>query len=83
MVCKSNRVFDPLDLEILERAFDGAWTAFKENQFASDAEFEALLHRELTEIAAFNGANDVQGIRDIVLSAAVMRLGRNPGCDPE
>ena len=62
MVCKSNRVFDPLDLEILERAFDGAWTAFKESQFASDTEFEALLHRELTEIAAFNGANDDAGL---------------------
>jgi hypothetical protein len=81
MVRKSNPSFDPLDLEILERAFDGAWTAFKENQFASDAEFEAALHRELTEIAAFNGANDVQAIKDIVLSAAVMRLWRNPGSD--
>lgn len=81
MVCKSNRVFDPLDLEILERAFDGAWAAFKENQFAPDAEFEALLHRELTEIAAFNGGSDVQAIRDIVLRAAAMRLGGNPGSD--
>jgi hypothetical protein len=81
MACKSNRVFDPLDLEILERAFDGAWAAFKETQFVSGAEFEELLHQELTEIAAFNGANDVQAVRDIILRTAVARLWRDPGSD--
>ena len=67
MGCRSNRVFDPLDLEILERAFDGAWATFKENQLASDEELKAALERELTEIAAFNGANDVQALRDILM----------------
>jgi hypothetical protein len=81
MVRKSNPSFDPLDLEILERAFDGAWAAFKENRLVSNAEFEGLLYRELTQIAAFNGANDVQAIRDIILSAALARLWRDPGSD--
>jgi hypothetical protein len=75
MVCKANRVFDPLDLEILERAFEGAWAAFKEKWLASDAEWHALLHRELTEIAAFNGGNDVQSIRDVVNVARMRPAG--------
>jgi hypothetical protein len=33
-----------------------------------------MLQRELTEIADFNGANDVEGLRDLVLMAAKMRL---------
>jgi hypothetical protein len=74
MVCKSEPNFDPLDLEILERAFDGAWATFKEDRFASDEELEALLQLELTEIAAFNGANDVQRLRDLILLAAKMHL---------
>jgi hypothetical protein len=80
MTCKANRVFDPLDLEILERAFDGAWAAFKQNRLASDEDWQALLHRELTEIASFNGGNDVQAIRDIVVNVANSRaLGQPQG----
>ena len=49
---------DPLDLEILERAFDATWAAFKENtpphDFDSDEDLEAALRRELIEIAHFN-----------------------------
>jgi hypothetical protein len=74
MVRKSNRILDPLDLEILERAFDGAWAAFKESQLTSDAEFEALLREELAELAAFNGANDAYPIGDTIFRAALMRL---------
>jgi hypothetical protein len=74
MVRKSNRVLDPLDLEILERAFDGAWAAFKENQFTSDAEFETLLRQELSEIAALSGANDAEAIGDTIFRTAIMRL---------
>ena len=41
---------DPLDLEILEKAFDAAWSAVKENDpsidFDSDEGLEAILRRE-------------------------------------
>jgi hypothetical protein len=54
--------FDPLDVEILEKAFDAAWSAVKENDppidFDSDEGLEAILRRELIEIARFNDVSD-------------------------
>jgi len=62
---------DPLDLEILEKAFDAAWSAVKENDppidFDSDEGLEAILRRELIEIARFNGVSDPETLRDILL----------------
>ena len=47
--------FDPLDREILERAFDATCAAVKENDlpldFDSDEGLEAILRRELIEQA--------------------------------
>jgi hypothetical protein len=53
----------PLDREVLDRAFDEAWAAVhaKANaliESSSDEELEALLRRELTEIASFNGLDE-------------------------
>lgn len=63
---------DPLDREILERAFDAAWSAVKENDppidCDSDEGLEAILQRELIEIARFNGVSDPEILRDILLS---------------
>ena len=63
---------DPLDREILERAFDAAWSAVKENDppidFDSDEGLEAILRRELIEIARFNGVSDPETLRDILLA---------------
>jgi hypothetical protein len=59
---------DPLDLEILERAFDATWTAVKAHDFDSDEGLEALLRRELIEIACFNGVSDPETLRDILLA---------------
>jgi hypothetical protein len=62
---------DPLDLEILERAFDAALAAVEGNhptEFDSDEGLEAILRRELIEIACFNGVNDPETLRDIVLT---------------
>jgi hypothetical protein len=63
---------DPLDLEILEKAFDATWLAVKENDppidFGSDAGLEAILRCELIEIACFNGVTDVESLRDILLT---------------
>ena len=62
---------DPLDLEILEKAFDATWLAVKENDppidFDSDAGLEAILRRELIEIARFNGVSDPETLRDLSL----------------
>jgi hypothetical protein len=68
---------DPLDLEILEKAFDAAWAALKENvrpdDLDSDEGLEAVLRRELIEIACFNGVSEPETLRDILLA----RLPRN------
>ena len=62
---------DPLDVEILQRAFEVTWAAIKASgqsfDFESDEELEAALHRELTEIARFNGVSDPETLRDILL----------------
>jgi hypothetical protein len=63
---------DPLDREILERAFDAAWSAVKDNNsplhFDSHEGLEAILRRELIAIVCVNGASDPETLRDIVLS---------------
>ena len=63
---------DPLDLEILERAFDATSAAVKENDppidFDGDDGLEAILRRELIEIACFNGVSDPETLRDILLA---------------
>jgi hypothetical protein len=55
MLSKLRRDLDPLDLEILERAFESAVVALKENDalndFDSDEALEASLRRQLAEIA--------------------------------
>jgi hypothetical protein len=55
MLSKLRRDLDPLDLEILERAFEDAVIALKENDtlndLDSDEALEASLRRELVEIA--------------------------------
>jgi hypothetical protein len=64
--------WDPLDREILEKAFDATWNAVKENNlsvdFDSDEALEALLRRELIEIASFNGVSDPETLRDTLLT---------------
>lgn len=64
--------FDPLDREILERAFDATWAVVKENDlpinFDSHEGLEAIIRRELIEIARFNGVSDSETLRDILLA---------------
>jgi hypothetical protein len=73
MASKFRDIFDPLDLEILERAFDGALATLKEEEaragLDSDEALEATLRRELIEIARCNGVNDPEALRDILLAA--------------
>ena len=69
---------DPLDLAILERAFDATWAAVKGSDplidFDSDEGLKATLRRELIEIACFNGVSDPETLRDILL-ARLPRVG--------
>ena len=63
--------WDPLDLEILEKAFDATWDAVEGNglavDFDSDEGLEAILRRELIEIACFSGVSDPETLRDLLL----------------
>ena len=63
---------DPLDVEILQRAFDATWAAIKTSgqyfDFESDEALEAALRRELIEIARFNDVSDPETLRDILLA---------------
>lgn len=71
MLFKFQRDLDPLDLEVLERALEGALVAVKDSNglvnLDSDEALEASLRRELIEIARCNGATDPDTLRDILL----------------
>jgi hypothetical protein len=63
--------FDPLDREILERTFDAAFAAVKGDEcpvdFDSDEGLEAILRRELIEIACITGVSDPETLKDRLL----------------
>jgi hypothetical protein len=63
--------FDPLDREILERAFDSAWSAVKDQDlledFDSDEDLETVLRSELMEVVSLNGIGDPESLRDALL----------------
>jgi hypothetical protein len=70
MFSKLKYILDPLDREVLDRAFDEALAtvhtkANKLIESGSDEELEALLRRELMEIASFNGL-DEQSVQKIL-----------------
>ena len=70
MFSKLKYILDPLDREVLDRAFDEALAMVhtKANTLiksGSDEELEALLRRELMEIASFNGL-DEQSVQKIL-----------------
>jgi hypothetical protein len=73
MRSKLIRYLDPLDLELVERAFESAHAAFKSNhglssQLDTDEDLEASLQQELIEIALVNGVRDAETLRDILLA---------------
>ena len=78
MISKLKCILDPLDREVLDRAFDEAWAAVhaKANaaliESGSDEELEALLRRELMEIASFNGL-DEQSVRKLLSNSGLDR----------
>ena len=64
--------FDPLDREILERTFYATLAALKgvdpPIDFDSDEGPEAILRRELIEIACLTGVSDAETLRDLLLA---------------
>jgi hypothetical protein len=66
------RRLDPLDREILERTFDAMLAAIKgENssvEFDRDKDLEALLRRELIDIACVVGVSDPEKLQDLLLT---------------
>src|SRR6476661_4775246 len=92
MISKFKRILDPLDREVLERALDEAWAAVhaKANaliESGSDEELEAVLRRELMEIASFNGLDGEQIVQTILSdndrSLSPIKLsGASAGQDP-
>jgi len=64
--------FDPLDLEIMERALKDAKAAVQNNDpgldFDTDEELEAALRRELIEIACSTAVSDPERLLDLVLA---------------
>jgi hypothetical protein len=64
--------FDPLDREILERAFDIAWATVKESErlvagFDNEDNLAAALRSNLIVIAQTNSFNDAEELRDNLL----------------
>jgi|tagenome__1003787_1003787.scaffolds.fasta_scaffold15664465_1 hypothetical protein len=64
---------DPLDLKLVERAFESARASVKGNdgphsEVDTDDELEASLRQELIEIALANGVGDAETLRDILLA---------------
>ena len=68
-----NNESDPLDTEILERAFDATRDAIKSScqhfEAETDEELEAALRRDLIEIARANGVNDPDTLKEIWLAS--------------
>ena len=64
--------FDPLDLEIMEKALKDAKAAVQNNEpqldFDNDEELDAALRRELIEIACSTAVSDPERLLDLVLT---------------
>jgi hypothetical protein len=77
MVSKFRRDLDPLDLEIVERAFDGVSDAIKTGTNLvdpeSDEELETALLRELVEMVSVSGVSDPEALRDILVADMIDR----------
>jgi hypothetical protein len=65
------RRLDPLDREILERTFDAALATVKSDlsvEFGKNKDLEALLRRELIEIACVTGVSDPEKLQELLLA---------------
>ena len=70
MLSRVKRDLDPLDLEIIERAFEAASEAINTKASLdpdSDEALEAALRRELLEMIGSTGVSDPETLLDILL----------------
>ena len=65
--------FDPLDREILERAFDATLALVANDRITT------VLRKELIEVAESNELSDAETLRDLVL--ARLQFRSDPGSD--
>ena len=69
MIFRVTRDLNPLELEILQKAFGNGLLTINENKTAidlvSDEELEAALRSELTDIARSNGVSDAEAWKDL------------------
>ena len=81
MLSRVKRDLDPLDLEIVERAFEAASAAIDTEAVLdpdSDEELEAALRRELLEMIASTGVSDPVALLDSLLADLSDRYGSRP-----
>jgi hypothetical protein len=67
--------FDPLDLEIMERALNAAWRHIKaykpvDNARRSDEELKSFLAEKLVAIATVHGVSDPETLRSLLLGGS-------------
>lgn len=79
----TKKELDPLDREILERAFDVTWESIKQSHlhFDADSDEEAEVRRELVEIARVNGVSDPETLKDILLAIMPASAPRSDPAD--
>jgi len=71
MLSRIKRDLDPLDLEVVERAFEVASDAIRtEGPFDPDSDegLEAAMRRELVEMISSTGVSDPEALLDILLA---------------
>ena len=69
---KRPRVFDPLDLEIIERAYEAAWAeivAREPNRDASKDDERKMFLRKRMFVTVCKGMTDTHSLRDKVLAS--------------
>lgn len=64
---------DPLDHEILERAFEAAWEAIKGSDRHSDTESDEELELALRRELRLNGVSDPETLKDVLLASMPAR----------
>jgi hypothetical protein len=72
MIFRVTRDLNPLELEILQKAFGNGLLTIKENKTAIDLvsdEELAALRSELTDIARSNGVSDAEAWKDLFFAA--------------
>ena len=76
MVSRFRRDLDPLDLEVVERAFEVVSDAIKiksPSDLDSDEALEAALRQELLEMVCFSGVSDPDALRDVLIVDMINR----------